>query len=97
MWDLAVRSDHDFYVVTAAPVLVHNCPVAGGEEEPSETVAQILRNKKGSIMRAPLPSGAPSWQEIMNMTLSQVRAAARENRPGFRTILKLLTDRRFNR
>jgi len=31
------------------------------------------------------------------MTLAEVRAAAQANEPGFKTILKLLTDSRFNK
>ena len=66
---------------------------AGGNEK----VSDVLRGKTGSIMRAPLPRGSPSWSEVGNMTMSEVRAAARANQPGFRTILKLLTDGRFNK
>ena len=58
---------------------------------------EILRGKLGKIVRAPLPPGSPSWADIMDMTLSEVRAAAKSNEPGFRTILKLLTDTRFNK
>jgi hypothetical protein len=66
---------------------------AGGNEK----VSDVLKGKAGSIMRAPLPRGSPSWSEVGNMTMSEVRAAARANQPGFRTILKLLTDGRFNK
>jgi hypothetical protein len=31
------------------------------------------------------------------MTLSEIRAGAQENLAGYRTILKLLTDSRFNK
>lgn len=63
----------------------------------NEKVSDVLKGKAGSIMRAPLPRGSPSWSEVGNMTMSEVRAAARANQPGFRTILKLLTDGRFNK
>jgi hypothetical protein len=36
-------------------------------------------------------------RDIADMSLSEVRAAARANEPGFKTILKLLTDNRFNK
>jgi uncharacterized protein YukE len=63
----------------------------------SEKVSDVLKGKLGSIQRAPLPRGSPSWSEVGNMTMSEVRAAARANQPGFKAILKLLTDSRFNR
>lgn len=43
MWDLTVTGDHDFYVyTTAAPVLVHNCPMIGegGTQVTSRTLTQ---------------------------------------------------------
>lgn len=89
MWDLTVsgNNDHDFYIdTTAAAFLVDNCPAPG---ERSQTVSEVLRTKLGSIMRAPLPSGSLSWSEIGDMTIDEVRAAARANQRGFKTILKL--------
>jgi RHS repeat-associated protein len=95
MWDLTIANDHDFYIdVANTAVLVHNCPTAG---EGSPRVSDVLKTKLGSIMRAPLPSGSPSWSDIGDMTMDEVRAAARANQPGFKTILKLLTDSRFSR
>ena len=66
-------------------------------EEGDEKVSDVLKGKLGSITRAPLPRGSPSWSDIGNMTMNEIRAAARTNQPGFKTILKLLTDGRFNR
>jgi uncharacterized protein YukE len=63
----------------------------------NEKVSDVLKGKVGSITRAPLPSGSPSWSEVGSMTMNEVRAAARANQPGFKTILKLLTDSRFNK
>ncbi|SRR6266487_3390927 len=81
--------DHDFYIDTiAAPVLVHNCPVSPSAGEGSATVSDVLKGKLGSIMRAPLPSGSPAWSDIMDMSMDEIRAAARANQPGFKTILK---------
>jgi hypothetical protein len=97
VYNLTIGTDHTFYIATAGTaVLVHNCPAAGGTPG-SETVSQVLKGKRGSIMRAPLPAGSPSWADIMNMTMNEIRAAAQANRPGFKTILKLLTDSRFNK
>jgi RHS repeat-associated protein len=90
MWDLTIPGDHDFYIDTAATtILAHNCPAGPGGESPK--VSDILKGKLGSIMRAPLPSGSPAWSDIMDMTMEEVRAAARSNQPGFKTILKLRT------
>jgi hypothetical protein len=97
MWDLTVpgNNDHDFYVAVAATaVLVHNCPTAG---DGSPSVSDVLKNKLGSIRKAPLPPGSPSWSDIGDMTMDEVRAAAQAKQTGFKTILKLLTDSRFNR
>jgi len=70
---------------------------AAGQPPGEPTIAEILKGKLGSIQRAPLPSGSPGWSDITNMTLSEIRAGAQENLPGYRTILKLLTDSRFNK
>ncbi|MGO9559431.1 MAG: hypothetical protein ACLPYW_10125 [Acidimicrobiales bacterium] len=70
---------------------------AAGQPPDEPTIAEILKGKLGSIQRAPLPSGSPAWSDITNMTLSEIRAGAQENLPGYRTILKLLTDSRFNK
>ena len=64
-------------------------------EDPS--VRDVLQGKLGSIRRAPLPSGSPSWDDISEMTMSEIRAAAKANQPGYKTILKLLTDSRFDK
>jgi RHS repeat-associated protein len=96
MWDLTIPTDHDFYIdTTAASVLAHNCPTGPGQGSPK--VSDILKGKLGSIMRAPLPPGSPAWSDVMDMTMDEIRAAARANQPGFKTILKLLTDSRFNK
>ncbi len=72
-------------------------PTAASRPAPSPTHSGSTPTKLGSITRAPLPSGSPSWSDIGDMTMDEVRAAARANQPGFKTILKLLTDSRFNR
>jgi hypothetical protein len=51
-----------------------------------KTVAQILKEKKASIRTAPLEAGAPSWDDIQDMTWEDVVARARRGDKGFRTI-----------
>jgi len=69
--------------------------VGGAGDE--QTVNDVLQGKFGSITRAPLPAGSPSWDEVRNMTMSEIEKAAQANEPGYKTILKLLTDSRFNK
>lgn len=61
------------------------------------TVSEILRQKKASVRTAPLPAGSPGWDKLESMTWEDIDAGAKENRPGFKTVRKLLTDRRFDR
>jgi RHS repeat-associated protein len=72
---------------------------AGGEgaDEADITVADALKGKVGSITRAPLPPGSPSWADIQQMPISDVRAAAKAGEPGYKTILKLLTEGKYNK
>jgi hypothetical protein len=60
-------------------------------------VTEILKTRKSQIKRAPLPPGAPSWDEIAELTWGDIVEGARQNRPGFRTIRKLLTDKEYER
>lgn len=64
---------------------------------PNERVGDILKRKKASIRNAPLETGSPSWDELQEMTWEDIERGAREGKPGFRTIRKLLTDRRFDK
>jgi len=90
-YNLTVEGIHTYFVrVGDDEVLVHN--VCG-----DDLVSDILKTKKGSIRNAELPSGAPSWDEILDMPFSQIEAGARANLPGYKIIKKLLTDGRFNR
>jgi hypothetical protein len=57
----------------------------------------MLRRKKASVQDAPLPAGSPSWDDIRDERLSEIDQKARLNVPGYKTIGKLLSDRRFNR
>jgi hypothetical protein len=62
-----------------------------------EKVSDILKRKKASLKQAPLPSGSPDWDTFMHMTWEQVEEGARTNRPGFKVVRKLLTDKRFDK
>ena len=72
---------------------------AGGEgpDEADIAVSDVLKGKLGSITKAPLPPGSPSWADIGDMSIADVRAAAKANEPGFKTILKLLTEGKYNK
>ena len=61
------------------------------------TVREILRGKKASVRDAALPAGSPGWDEFLVMTWEEVDEGARLNRPGFKTVRKLLRDQRFDR
>jgi hypothetical protein len=62
-----------------------------------QRVSDILKQKRGSIKQAHLPSGSPSWDEFSEMSWEQIEEGAAANRPGFKVVRKLLTDRRFDR
>ena len=61
-----------------------------------QKVADILKRKKVSIRQARLPQGSPDWDTFMQMTWEEIEAGARANRPGFKVVRKLLTDKRFD-
>lgn len=61
------------------------------------SVREILRTKKASVRTAPLPAGSPSWADLEDMMWEDIEAGAVDNRPGCKTVRKLLTDRRFDR
>ncbi len=61
------------------------------------SVKDILQQRKGSIKQAPLLEGSPCWDSIQDMKYKDVVKNAQKNLPGFKTIKKLLTDRRFYR
>jgi hypothetical protein len=67
------------------------------QDDVSQKVAEILKRKKASIKQARLPPGSPSWDAFMEMTWEQIEAGARANRPGFKVVRKLLTDKRFDK
>ncbi|MCE7945822.1 MAG: hypothetical protein DYG88_00160 [Chloroflexi bacterium CFX4] len=65
--------------------------------DPKEKVIEILKRKKGSIKNAPLEAGSPSWDDLQEMTWEDIERGVRNGLPGYRTIRKLLTDRRFDK
>lgn len=74
-----------------------NLQLFGKGIEPHSSVKEILKHKKGSIKNAPIEKGGPSWDEIQNMTIDEINKNAQKGIPGFKTIRKLLTDKRFDR
>ena len=69
-------------------------PVA---DHAGKTVAEILRGKKASICKAPLPAGSPTWDQILNTTWKVVVQKAKERQPGFATIKKLLGNKEYDK
>jgi hypothetical protein len=61
------------------------------------SVVEVLRLKKGSIRTAPLPPNSPSWEDLSKLTWEEIDAGARQNKPGFKMVRKLLSDQRFDR
>jgi hypothetical protein len=62
-----------------------------------KTVAEILRGKRASLKNAPLPKGAPSWDEILPIKWEEIDARAKRRERGYQTIRKLLTDPEYNK
>jgi hypothetical protein len=61
------------------------------------TVREILKGKRGAIRQALLEPNSPSWDDILNLTWEEVVEKAETDEPGFRTIKKLLGDKRFDK
>jgi hypothetical protein len=60
-------------------------------------VCDILRQKKASIKLARLPKGSPDWDEFSEMTWEEIEQGIRANKPGYKVVRKLLTDKRFDK
>ena len=60
-------------------------------------VRDILHLKKASIKDAPLPAGSPGWAQMETMMWEEIESGAAGNRPGFKTVRKLLSDQRFDK
>jgi hypothetical protein len=65
--------------------------------DPETKVREILKRKKGSLKRASLPPGTPSWDELAELTWAEIEAGAQHRLPGFKTVRKLLTDQEYDR
>lgn len=63
----------------------------------TETVADILARKKGSVRQAPLEAGSPSWEEIQGLTWAEIKDRARKRVTGYKTFRKLLSDSEYDR
>jgi hypothetical protein len=70
---------------------------SGRDKYSRRTVSDILKEKKGSIKNAPLEKGSPSWDEFSRMTWEDIEDGARSDKPGFRTVKKLLMKNEYNR
>ena len=62
-----------------------------------KTVTEILKRKKASLKNAPLPLGSPTWDEILELTWEEIDRNARQRRPGYQTIRKLLSDPEYEK
>jgi len=62
-----------------------------------KTVREILKGKRGAIRQAPLEANSPSWDDILDLMWDEVVEKAEADEPGFRTMKKLLGDKRFNK
>ena len=95
MWDLTVAPTHTFSV-GAGGWVVHNCAAPRGF--PGDTlVSDILKTKQARILRAKMPKGSPSWDQVRNMTWDEIVSKTKQGERGYKTIHKLLTDLRFDR
>gem|GEM_PF-2289589 len=65
--------------------------------DPGTKVKDILKGKKGSIKNAPLGPGAPSWEEVEGMSWGDIEKRAKANISGYKTLKKLLSDKRFDK
>jgi hypothetical protein len=63
----------------------------------NETGSDILKRRKASIKNAPLPPGSPTWDQIEQEKWRGIVRKAKKKVPGYKTIRKLLTDKRFDK
>ncbi|MCL2451107.1 MAG: hypothetical protein FWD17_19345, partial [Polyangiaceae bacterium] len=66
-------------------------PIAGKTDEENR------KGQKGSIKQAALEEGSPSWNDIQKETWESIEQKARADKPGYRTIRKLLTQKEYNK
>ncbi len=56
-----------------------------------------VADEQGGIQNTQLPPGSPDWDTIRKMTWGAIVAAAKEGKPGYQTIKKLLCGGRFDK
>ena len=69
----------------------------GVPDPEEETVEDRLKKKRGSIKKAKLPQGSPSWDKIGKLTMAEIARRAAKNEKGYKAIKKLLNDIRFDK
>jgi hypothetical protein len=62
-----------------------------------ETVADILKRKRGKIRYAPLAPGSPAWDDVMGETWGEIVSKANRRVPGYKTFRKLLSDSEYDK
>jgi hypothetical protein len=62
-----------------------------------KTVREILKGKKGSIKEPSLDEGSPSWAELLDVTWEDIEEGAKQGRPGYKTIKKLLGGKEYDK
>lgn len=62
-----------------------------------KTVAEILKTKRAAILRAPLPKGSPSWDDILHLTWEEIEKKHSRRERGFSTFHKLLRNKEYDK
>jgi len=62
-----------------------------------KTVEEILKGKKASIKQVALPKSSPSWDDILGELWEEITRGAKQRRPGYKTIRKLLSDPEYDK
>ena len=62
-----------------------------------KTVEEILKTKKASVKYARLPTGSPSWDDILQEKWEEIIKRARRRETGYKTIRKLLSDSEYDK
>lgn len=65
--------------------------------DPDTKVSEILKSKRAGIKQAPLPRGAPSWDELQQLTWGDIEERTRQGQNGYKMIKKLLTKKEYER
>jgi hypothetical protein len=56
-----------------------------------------FEGKKSYIKKAALGPGSPGWDDILDLTWEEIVEAAKQRRPGFQTIKKLLSKEEYDK